>query len=272
MQTQAGPYGSAHRELFANAGVDWGKIERIFRGQRLSDRDSHRFGRDSCRHLKQLPNICPICAAMPARSPAASRRATPMWPRLWRPWSRTPRCWIPAPPPALRSTGCSPRSGIRCRSTASPQRRPATEAAGRAPSCADRAHAAPGLPAGRARRPLRRRRRQGARRRRAQAARAGRGLRPRARRRDRHRRADHRGRDLHRARPREPGGEPRPSRARRRAHAQGGGGAGQGQAAGHHPRRHPARRRLVRASTRSTSCSLRSRCRWSSSPPIRSAS
>ena len=34
-------------------------------------------------------------------------------------------------------------------------------------------------------------------------------------------------------------------RARRRAHAQGGGGAGQGQAAGHHPRRHPARRRLV---------------------------
>ena len=90
--------------------------------------------------------------------------------------------------------------------------------AGRASSRPDRADAAPGISAGGAGRAFGRRCRQGARYRRTEVARTGRGVGPRTRRRDRHRRADHRGRDLHRARSRGPGGRPRPSRARRRAH------------------------------------------------------
>ena len=93
------------------------------------------------------------------------------------------------------------------------------------------------------------------------AAPAGRGSGPRTGGRDRHRRADHRGRDLHRDGSRKPGRKPRPPRHRRRAHPCRGGGAGQGQAARPDPRRYPARRRLVRASTRSTNCCARSRCR-----------
>ena len=68
------------------------------------------------------------------------------------------------------------------------------------------------------------------------------------------------------------GGKPRAPRARRGTDPCGGGDAGQVQAPRPDPGRHSARRRLVRASTRSTNCCGRSRCRSSSSPPIRSAS
>ena len=90
---------------------------------------------------------------------------------------------------------------------------------------------------------------------------AGRCRRPRDGGRDRDRRADHRGRDLHRDGPREPGEESRPQRHRRRAHPRRCGGAGQEQAAGPDPGRHPARRRQFRPRCGQRAAARPSRCR-----------
>ena len=71
---------------------------------------------------------------------------------------------------------------------------------------------------------------------------------------NRHRRPDHRGRDLYRDGPREPREKPRPQRDRRRPHPCRCGGAGQEQEARPDPRRHPSSPTALRAWTRSTSC------------------
>src|SRR5262245_3076529 len=79
---------------------------------------AHLFGRDSCRHHKQLLSTCLIFAATLGLSRAARAPATPMWPRPSRPWSKTRRYWIRDFPRALPFIGFSRRFGIQCRSTA----------------------------------------------------------------------------------------------------------------------------------------------------------
>ena len=104
------------------------------------------------------------------------------------------------------------------------------------------------------------------------AARLGRGIRPRACGRDRDRRPDYRGRDLHRHGHRGSGRKSRPSGASASRAPTRGGRAGQvrsGPASSWPISSWPT---AARASMPSTNCWPRSRCRSSSSPPIRSAS
>ena len=256
-------YGSMARELFSNGHVR--RLERRLGSLRWNCLDRPRAHLDSGGILVDITSrhpasavLAPLCPR-PDRQPALRRRLCGRDPGG--PDRRSQACWTqagsprvalyrlftkiwnsvalngksePTPTPSCRSSSGSARSR-RCR--------------GR-PSCWSRWRAFRG---GRRRRssistcrPLRA---------------PGRGIRPRARRRDRHRRADHRGRDLHRHGPRRPGRKPRPSRARRRPHPSRGGDARQDQAAGPDPRRHPARRRQLRPRRGQRAAAARSRCR-----------
>ena len=87
------------------------------------------------------------------------------------------------------------------------------------------------------------------------------GIRPRTRRRNRDRRAHHRGRDLHRHGYRGAGREPRPPGHRRRAHPCRGVGAGREEAARADPRRYPIGRRQFRPRRGQRAARHASRCR-----------
>ena len=142
----------------------------------------------------------------------------------------------------------------------------------RTPAVEHHALAAPGLPAALAGGVFGGGGRVHSRQRRGRDPQARRRRRPGDGRRNRHRRADHRGRDLHRDGSRKPRAQSRPPRDRRRPHPYRRGSARQEQEAGPDSRPTSSSPTAPRASRPSTNCCGPSRFRWSSLPPIPNAS